>query len=114
VTPSTPASAASGAFTGALRGAAKAPAPPVARAGADRRAVTPSSVSTKLAQWRESYTGGARTDRAPPPPAAVPGRLKFASPAATAGWRCSLCYAANEPLARQCALCHQLKATRLA
>ena len=111
ISPSTPAEQA-GAFTGALGRAA--------RRGDSPAVVTP-SISAKLSQWRDKYRGGGGASVAAPPPPdfrgaletpAAPPKLRARSrpsPAAASGWRCSLCYAQNEPVRSQCALCHQLK-----
>ena len=110
ISPSTPAEQA-GAFTGALGRAA--------RRGDSPAVVTP-SISAKLSQWRDKYRGGGGASVAAPPPPDFRGALETPaappelrarsrpSPAAS-GWRCSLCYAQNEPVRSQCALCHQLK-----
>ncbi|KAH8044169.1 hypothetical protein JL720_17172 [Aureococcus anophagefferens] len=108
ISPSTPAEQA-GAFT-ARSAAARGDSPAV---------VTP-SISAKLSQWRDRRRGGGarpsprrrrRTSaaRSRRPPRRPSPRRSRPSPAAASGWRCSLCYAQNEPVRSQCALCHQLK-----
>ncbi|KAH8093041.1 hypothetical protein JL720_5216 [Aureococcus anophagefferens] len=81
--------------------------------------VTP-SISAKLSQWRDAPRRR-RPVRRRAAAAGLPRRARDArraaqaprrsrpSPAAASGWRCSLCYAQNEPVRSQCALCHQLK-----
>ncbi|KAH8053744.1 hypothetical protein JL722_9219 [Aureococcus anophagefferens] len=109
ISPSTPAEQA-GAFTGARRAATRRlagrrhavhlrEAEPVARQVPRRR--RPSVAAPPPPDFR----GALETPAAPPKLRA----RSRPSPAAASGWRCSLCYAQNEPVRSQCALCHQLK-----